>query len=156
MTYAANPAVLSVRLPSPSRDRLKAAAAARGETVQGLVGTLVERFLAEEGRRAPELAAVLGALRAGGAGLRARGVRALWVVGAVARGEARRGSGVALLCEFAPETRMSLVGLASLRAELTAMLAASVDLAELGGPGCPAAIAAANREAAERDGVRAL
>ena len=35
------PAFLSVRLPPPSRDRLKAAAAARGETVQGLVGSLV-------------------------------------------------------------------------------------------------------------------
>ena len=44
------PAVLSVRLPSPARDRLKSAAAARGETVQGLVGGLVERFLVEEGR----------------------------------------------------------------------------------------------------------
>ena len=29
----ADPAFLSVRLPAPSRDRLKAAAAARGETV---------------------------------------------------------------------------------------------------------------------------
>ena len=56
MPLANAPAVLSVRLPAPARDRLKAAAAARGETVQGLVGALVERFLTEDGRRAPELA----------------------------------------------------------------------------------------------------
>jgi hypothetical protein len=85
------PAVLSVRLPSPARDRLKAAAAARGETVQGLVGSLVERFLAEDGRRAPELAAVLGALRAGAPGLRRRGVQGC---GCSARWRgARRGPG---------------------------------------------------------------
>ena len=152
LTFAAIPAVLSVRLPSPSRDRLKAAAAARGETVQGLVGALVERFLAEEGRRAPELAAVLGALRQAGPGLRARrGVRGLWVFGSVARGGVRPGSDVDLLCEFEPGARVSLVGLASLRAELSALLGAPADLAERGAlrPG-------AARDAAERDAVRAL
>ncbi len=134
MTYAAIPAVLSVRLPSPSRDRLKAAAAARGETVQGLVGALVERFLAEEGRRAPELAQVLGALRGAGPALRGRwGVTGRWVFGSVARGGARPGSDVDLLCEFRPGARVSLVGFASLRAELSALLGAPVELAERGG-----------------------
>jgi predicted nucleotidyltransferase len=145
------PAVLSVRLPAPSRDRLKAAAAARGETVQGLVGGLVARFLLEEERRAPELAAALGALRAGAPGLRRRSVRALWVVGAVARGEARPGAAVELVAEFEPGARPSLVGLASLRAELSALLGAPATLAEHG-----ALPTGAARETAERDAVRAL
>ena len=132
MSMATVPAVLSVRLPAPARDRLKAAAAARGETVQGLVGTLVERFLAEEGRRPPELAAVLGALRNGAKAVRARGVRGLWVVGSVASGDARPGSTVALECEFEEGARVSLVALASLRAELSGLLRAPVDLAERG------------------------
>jgi hypothetical protein len=145
------PAVLSVRLPSPARDRLKAAVAARGETVQGLVGSLVERFLAEDGRRAPELAAVLGALRAGAPGLRRRGVQGLWVFGAVARGEARPGGAVELMAEFGAGARVSLVGLASLRAELSDLLRAPAALAERG-----ALRPAAARDAAERDAVRAL
>lgn len=135
MRSASIPAVLSVRLPAPARDRLKAAAATRGETVQGLVGALVEGFLAEDGRRAPGLAAVLGALRAGVAGLRARGVRGLWVVGPVARGDARPGSRVEIECEFEPGARVSLVGLASLWAELSALLGAPVALAERRGAG---------------------
>ncbi len=61
-TSQSSPAFLSVRLPQATRDRLKVAAAARGETMQGLVGSLVERFLAEE-PRAPDLATVLGTLR---------------------------------------------------------------------------------------------
>lgn len=144
------PAVLSVRLPSPARDRLKAAAAARGETVQGLVGELVQRFLAEEGRRAPELAAVLNALRAGAIGLRRRGVQALWVFGPVARGEARPGGAVHLMVEFDPEARVSLVGLSSLRAELSDLLGSPAELAEI------AAMPAAVRERAESEAVRAL
>ncbi|WP_343895614.1 hypothetical protein [Craurococcus roseus] len=153
MTISTIPAVLSVRLPSPSRDRLKAAAAARGETVQGLVGSLVDRFLAEDGKRAPELARALGALRAAGPGLRGRwGVRGLWVVGAVARGDAAPpGTAVEIECEFEPGARVSLVGLASLRAELAASLGAPVALAERAAlPPGPA------RDAAERDAVRAL
>ena len=133
MGSVSTPAVLSVRLPGPARDRLKAAAAARGETVQGLVGTLVERFLVEDGRRAPELAAVLGALRAGAPGVRERGVRGLWVSGPVARGEARPGSVVELQCEFEPGARVSLVALASLWAELSRLLGAPVELAEWSG-----------------------
>ena len=50
-----SPAFLSVRLPQATRDRLKATAVARGQTVQGLVDSLVERFLAEETRQAPDL-----------------------------------------------------------------------------------------------------
>ncbi len=150
-TSTSGPAVLSVRMPPPARDRLKAAAAARGETVQELVGALVERFLAEDGRRAPELAAVLRALRTGTPALRARGVERLWVFGPVACGDARPGSGVDLLCDFEPGARVSLVGLASLRAELSDLIGAPVDLAERDAVRPPA-----TRERAEGEAVRAL
>ena len=66
-----NPPSLSVRLPPTIRDRLKASAAARGETVQGLIGGLVERFLAEQGS-APDLSLVLTTLRTQASGLRMR------------------------------------------------------------------------------------
>jgi predicted nucleotidyltransferase len=143
------PAFLSVRLPVAARDRLKAAAAARGETIQGLVGTLVERFLAEENRPAPDLATVLGRLRARADELRQRGVTALWVFGSVARGEARPGSDVDLLAELDPYTRLSLVGFASLRAVLSDILGVPADLVERG------TLRPAARQAAEREAVRA-
>ena len=126
-------AVLSVRIPVRARDLLKTAAVARGATVQHLVGILVERFLAEDGQRAPDLAAVLVALRRGAPKLRARGVRGLCVVGAVAQGRARPGSGVELLCAFEAGERMSLVSVASLRAELSALVGAPVELTEWDG-----------------------
>ncbi len=68
-------AFLSVRLPQATRDRLKAAAAARGQTVQGLVGGLVERFLADATRKPPDLASVQATLRAHAPSLRRRGTR---------------------------------------------------------------------------------
>ena len=123
-------AVLSVRLPAVSRDRLKMAAAARGETVQDLIGGLVQHFLTVETRRAPELAATLGALRGRAGRLRERGVAGLWVYGAVARGEARPGGAVDLLVEFAAGARLSLVALASLRAELAEALGTRAELVE--------------------------
>lgn len=141
-------AFLSVRLPPATRDRLKAAAAVRGETVQGLVGGLVARFLAEDAV-APDLAGVLGRLRGRADALRARGVASLAVFGSVARGEARPGSDVDLLAEFDPAVRLSLVGLASLRAELSDLLGAPADLVE------GDALRTAVREAAEREAVRA-
>ena len=127
------PAVLSVRMPAPARDRLKAAAVARGQTVQVLVGSLVEQFLAENGRQAPELAAVLRRIRSAAPRLRTRGVRSLWVSGPVARGEARLDAAVVVLCEFEPVERVSLVRLASLQTELSRCLDAAVELAERGG-----------------------
>ncbi len=45
-----HPAFLSVRIPIATRNRVKALAAARGQTVQELVGGLVEQFLAEQDR----------------------------------------------------------------------------------------------------------
>ncbi|HTR91884.1 MAG TPA: nucleotidyltransferase family protein [Trebonia sp.] len=141
------PAFLSVRLPQATRDRLKAAAAARGETVQGLVGSLVERFLAE-GSRAPDLASVLEVLRARAPSLQQRGLAGLWVFGSVARGDARPDSDVDLMAEFDPGTQLSLVGLASLRADLSDLLHAPADLVER------SALRPAVREAADREAVR--
>ncbi len=141
---------LSVQLPDAMRDRLKAAAAARGETVQELVGGLVERFLIEENRKPPLLDMVLSKLRAHAPALTDRGVTGLWVFGSVARGDARVDSDIDLLAEFEPGARVSLVGVASLRADLSDLLGSVADLVER------SALHSAVREAAEREAVRAL
>lgn len=145
-----SPAFLSVRLPQAARDRLKAAAVARGQTVQGLVGNLVERFLAEDARQPLDLATVLGKLRAHAPALTQRGMTGLWVFGSVARGEACADSDLDLLAEFDPGAPLSPVGLASLRAELSDLLGAPADLVERG------TLRPAVREAAEREAVRVL
>ncbi|TDH58913.1 hypothetical protein E2C06_30135 [Dankookia rubra] len=121
---------MSFLVPGEFPDRLKMAAAARGETVQDLIGGLVQHFLVEETRRAPELAATLGALRGRAGRLRERGVAGLWVYGPVARGEAMPGGSVDLLVEFAAGARLSLVALASLRAELSEALGTDAELVE--------------------------
>jgi predicted nucleotidyltransferase len=144
------PAFLSVRLPEATRDRLKALAAARGETVQDLVGSLVERFLIEEDRKPPALGAVRSKLRAHAPALISRGVTGLWVFGSVARGDARVDSDIDLFAEFDPGAPLSLIGLASLRAELSALLGTTADLVER------SALRPTAREAAERDAVRVL
>ena len=146
-TSQSSPTFLAVRLPQATRDRLKVAAAARGETMQGLVGGLVERFLAEE-RRAPDLATVLGTLRTQAQPLKQRGLVGLWVFGSVARGDARADSDVDLMAEFDPAAEMSLVGLASLRADLSDLLHAPADLVERG------ALRLTVRAAADREAVR--
>jgi predicted nucleotidyltransferase len=143
-------AFLSVRVPPAVRNRVKAAAAARGQTVQDLVGDLVERFLAEENRQPPSLSGVLARLREHEADLRRRGIAGLWVFGSVARGEARPDSDVDLVAEFDPVARVSLTGLASLRADLSDMLATPADLAEWRILRPPV------RERAEREAVRAF
>ncbi len=144
------PAFLSVRLPETTRDRLKAVAAMRGESVQQLIGALVERFLVEEERTPPALGMVLSKLRANAPALKACGITGLWVFGSVARGDARPDSDVDLFAEFSPATRLSLVGMASLRAKLSDLLGVSADLVERG------VLHPAARDAAERDAVRAL
>lgn len=148
-THPNSPAFLSVRLPPATRDRLKAAAASRGETVQGLVGTLVERFLDEETGTAPALAPVLGQLRRHTDSLRARGIATLSVFGSVARGDAQPSSDIDLLADLDPTMPLSLVGLASLRAELSELLGAPVDLVER------QALRPIVRQAAEQEAVRA-
>jgi predicted nucleotidyltransferase len=143
-------AFLSVRLPEALRGRLKAAAAARGETIQGLVGQLVERFLREEDHAPPALGPALSALRAYAPTLAARGVTSLWVFGSVARGDAQADSDIDLIAEFDPKAPVSLVGLASLRAELSELLGAPADLVER------CALHPVVRQAADRDAVRVL
>lgn len=143
-------AFLPVRLPETERDRLKAAAAARGETVQELVGQLVGRFLAAEDQAPRSLSVVVSRLRAYAPALRSRGLAGLWVFGSVARGDARSDSDVDLLADFAPGAFLSLVGLAPLRAELSDLLGAPADLMEWD------ALRPAVREAAEREAVRVL
>lgn len=145
-----SPAFLSVRLPTAIRDRLKAAAALRGETVQTLVGSLVERFLVEEGREPPSLTAVLSSLRPHASTLAGHGVTGLWVFGSVARGQAGPDSDVDLLVEFGVQARPSLLGLASLRVELSELLGAKADLVER------ETLLPAVRTAAERDAVRVV
>lgn len=123
-------AFLSVRLPPDLRNRVRAAAAARGQSVQDLVGGLVRDFLAAQDRLPPSLPAVLARLRAKEAALRPRGLAGLWVFGSVARGEARPDSDIDLIAEFDPAARVSLTSLASLRADLADLLGTPVDLAE--------------------------
>jgi len=143
-------AFLSVRLPEATRDRLKAVAAARGETVQGLVGGLVERFLVDEDRQPPALGVILGKLRAHAPALKGRGMTGLWVFGSVARGDARADSDIDLFAEFDPGASLSLVGLASMRAELSDLLGTTADLVER------SALRPTVRETAEREAVRVL
>jgi predicted nucleotidyltransferase len=147
---SSSPISLSVRLPEATRDRLKAAAAARGKTVQGLVGSLVEQFLAQEERKAPDLTTALSVLRGQADLLRERGVTGLWIFGSVARGDAGALSDIDLAADFAPAIHLSLVRLASLRAELSDLLGAPADLVER------EALHPAVREAADREGVRVL
>lgn len=139
-----------VRLAGPVHDRLRIAASARGQTVEALVGTLVDGFLAGEGRAAPALGEVITRLRQHAETLSRRGIAALWVFGSVARGDARPDSDVDLLAEFGPGASKTLIGLASLRAEITEMLGVHADLVDR------AAMHGAVRSAAERDAVRVI
>src|SRR5215207_8635550 len=123
-------AYLSFRLSKEERDRLKSLAQQRNETVQELMRQVVRRLLAEDERRPPQLPDILQHLRTHAPDLRTRGVEHLWVFGSVARGEATRDSDVDLVVAFAPEAKISLTGVASLRSELSDLLAQPVDLAE--------------------------
>ena len=96
------------------------------------------------------VAAIADKLRDRAGRLHSRGVQALWVFGSVARGEADSRSDIDLLAEFDPQTPISLVTLASLRAELSELLGAPADLVERG------SLEAGVRAAAERDAVRVL
>ena len=121
---------VSFLVPGEFPDRLKMAAAARGETVQDLIGGLVRRFLAKESRWAPELAATLAALQGCAEWLRERGVARLWVYGPAARGEVRPDAAIDLLVDYAAGAHLSLVALASLKAELAEALGTRAALVE--------------------------
>ncbi len=138
-------AVLSVRVPRAVRSRLKAIAADRGESLQTLLGGLVQRFLTEAGQRPPELSDVQHRLRGIEGALRAEGVRALWVFGSVARGDAGPASDVDLAVEFDPGRGESLFALVHLKAEIEQALGRAVDIGERSAMR-PRIAAAADRE----------
>ncbi len=123
-------AFLSIRVPEEVRNRVKAIAAARGEKLQDLVGSLIERFLEEADRRPPQLADVLQRLREREADLRDKGVDALWVFGSVVRGDARPDSDIDLLIDFAPDAEPSLLTLSGLQLDLADAFGRPVDLGE--------------------------
>ncbi len=91
---------------------------------------------------------MLDALRAEQAPLRRSGIASLWVFGSVVRGDAQAGSDVDLFAEFDPAAKLSLVRLSSLRAELSDLLGAPVDLVER------SAFHPEIRRAAEQDAVQ--
>ena len=125
---------LSVRVPTESKRKLKSLAAARGMTLQELVGKLVEDHLegsAPTENRPLDLSLVLRRLRRHRTDLEARGIAELYVFGSLVRGEAGIDSDVDLAVVFPPHVRPSLTSLASLRAELAAELGCRVDLVEL-------------------------
>jgi uncharacterized protein len=123
-------AFLSVRVPESVRNRVKAIAARRGERVQDLVGGLIERFLEEAERQPPQLADVVGQLRALEKPLRARGISAVWVFGSVARGDAKPDSDVDLAIDFKMDTLSPLFELVRIKEEIEAALGRPVDIGE--------------------------
>jgi predicted nucleotidyltransferase len=123
-------AFLSVRVPKDVRNRVKAIAASRGENLQDLVGSLIDRFLEEAERRPPALSDVLRRLRDLEQALRSKGVANLWIFGSVARGDARPDSDVDLMLAFAPEAEPSLFEIARIKEMLEEALGRPVDLGE--------------------------
>lgn len=121
-------AFVSSRLPIALRDRLKAFAVARGQSVQDVVERAVTRLLNEEAREPPTLGAVLRKLRDAEAALRQEGVTGAWVFGSVARGEARPDSDVDLALEIDPARQPTLFTLARVQELVEAQLGTKVDL----------------------------
>ena len=111
----ATKAFVSSRLPVALRDRLKAFAVARGQSVQDVVERAVTRLLDQEARQPPTLNAVLRKLRDAKAALRQQGVSGVWVFGSVARGDAHPDSDVDLALEFDPDRQPTLFTLAHLQ-----------------------------------------
>jgi predicted nucleotidyltransferase len=109
---------------------VKAVAAQRGERVQDLVGGLIERFLEDAERQPPQLADILGRLRALEPTPRDRCIAAVWVFGSVARGDARPDSDVDVAIDFAPNSKISLFDIIRLKEELEAALGRPVDIGE--------------------------
>lgn len=139
-------AYLSARVSPAKKQAIRRIAASQGITVQELVNTLVDEFVAKAERRPPLLAEIVQRLRAQQPELRRRGVRALFVFGSVARGEATPASDIDLAVVFAPAARVSLVSLGSLKAYLEGLLGWRVDLGVRGSLR-PEARAAFDREA---------
>jgi hypothetical protein len=125
---ASNQALVSARLPTTVRDRLKEFAASRGESVQQVVARAVSRLLADEARESPARQAVLDRLKAMEADLRRDGITALWMFGSVARDAAAPNSDIDLAVEFAPASKASLLTVARLQQDIQDALGVPVDL----------------------------
>jgi predicted nucleotidyltransferase len=121
-------AFVSSRLPVALRDRLKAFAAARGQSVQDVVERAVARLLEQEAREPPALGLVLRKLRDAEGTLRQEGVSSIWVFGSVARGEARPDSDIDLALEIDPDRKPTLFTLARLQELVETRLGAKVDI----------------------------
>ena len=121
---------MSVRLPVVLRNRLKAAAAKRGVSLQSLMRDALEAFLRCQEAEPPRLPEVVAKLREHGPELRTRGVRHLYVFGSVARGDARVDSDVDLAIEVDPSSDFSLITLGSVAADIEEWLDRGVDLGE--------------------------
>jgi predicted nucleotidyltransferase len=125
-----NTGFLSVRLPVELRNRLKALAARRGVSLQGLMRDALEEFLTQEEAEGPKLADVVAKLREHAPELRARGVQHLYLFGSVARGDAGVDSDVDLAIEVDPTSDFSLITLGSVAADVEEWLKRGVDLGE--------------------------
>jgi predicted nucleotidyltransferase len=121
-------AFVSSRLPVALRDRLKAFAAARGQSVQDVVERAVTRLLEQEAREPPALGLVLRKLRDAEGTLRQEGVSSIWVFGSVARGEARPDSDIDLALEIDPDRKPTLFTLARLQQLVETRLGTKVDI----------------------------
>jgi len=136
-------AMFTLKLEPELRAQFMAAAQVADRPASQIVREFMRDFIQ---RQCADLGHVLSVLRAHGPALRKRGVARLWVFGSTARGEARADSDIDLLAEFDPDAKLSLVGLSSLRADLSDLLGAPADLVERGTLR-PTVGAAAEREA---------
>jgi predicted nucleotidyltransferase len=143
-------AFVSSRLPVALRNRLKAFAVARGQSVQDVLERAVTHLLDQEARDPPTLSAILRKLRDAEAALRQEGVSGVWVFGSVARGEAHPDSDVDLALEFDPDRQPTLFTLARLQELIEAQLGTKVDL------GLRRDLRPHVAQAFERDAVRAF
>lgn len=116
---------LPVRVPQAVRNRLKVAAAKRGERLEDLVGGLVEQFLTEIEPKPPKLTDMLQRLRSIREALQSRGVASLWVSASIARGDARPDSDVDVTIELAPDATPSLLEIGHIKDEVEAALGSS-------------------------------
>jgi len=121
---------VSFRLSEDERNRLRAAVAQEGRTLQEFMETMVHDSLASRpsvGRS--RLAETLKKLREHKNELTARHVSHLWVFGSVARGEERDDSDVDIVVELDPGAEVSLTSFARLQLDLSDLLGHRVDLA---------------------------